>query len=316
MIMRGIVVAGILAAAATWPAAAQPYSSAAQCQSIMDSQRRAACLNAVDRPPAPPPQPKTVRGRCSQNYCMWMRLGSQSVVASDVTGRLVRSMLERGETRYIDGNYDQPKPIDWGKPMDGYAFCSTTRPAVMYRKDGGGWVTDILAPGYPDAVYGANESSLIEYFLVCHGLTNVDVRDARLASRYGYPPELVDRAQQTELAAPADIMGRNVAVSPPASPPAQPPLNEAAMKAAAMNARACIRGGIAQAYAAGVYGTDQVTQYFLGRCLPAFAASMRALGFDNELAAVSLKVLVMQEIAPAEWQKATDELNRAARGGR
>jgi hypothetical protein len=187
----------------------------------------------------------------------------------------------------------------------------------MYPNEGGGWNATLLAPGYPDAVYGAIETTLIEYFLVCHGLTNVSLLDPSLAQRYAYPPELVGRDRELMLASPDEIMRGSVDQSAPAGPTATTPHvnDEAGMKAAAMEARACIRANIASAYAAGVYGDDQVMDFFLGRCLPAFTVSMRSMGIKDDFATATLKVLVMQEIAPEAWQKTLGDI-RAAAGSR
>jgi hypothetical protein len=46
LIVRAIAFAGILAVAATWPAAAQSSNGFARCRSIMDGQRRATVLKS------------------------------------------------------------------------------------------------------------------------------------------------------------------------------------------------------------------------------------------------------------------------------
>jgi hypothetical protein len=108
--------------------------------------------------------------------------------------------------------------------------------------------------------------------------------------------------------------GRRIeAPQPPAVQSAAPPIDETAMKATAMQARACIRGNILNAYVAGVYGYDQATEYFISHCLSAFVASMRSMGFNDDLAVPAFKILMLQEIAPEAWQKTLDDLKRGSR---
>jgi uncharacterized protein len=63
----------------------------------------------------------TIRGRCSQDYCIWMRLVGQEVVSSNSEGRLVRSMMARAETSHPGGSYDRKVRIEWHQPVEGPA---------------------------------------------------------------------------------------------------------------------------------------------------------------------------------------------------
>jgi uncharacterized protein YecT (DUF1311 family) len=147
-----------------------------------------------------------VRENCYQDSCSWMRLTARAVVGNDLNdGQLVRSIVEHADTRVVEGSPTTPANTDWKVAREVFAFCSHKKPAIVDGWDGA-WRADLLAPGYPDQVYETTELQLIEYFLICHGLTNADIRDPTLAARYGYSADVVKGVGSVALAAPRDIM--------------------------------------------------------------------------------------------------------------
>jgi uncharacterized protein YecT (DUF1311 family) len=152
------------------------------------------------------PLRQPVREGCNQDFCSWIRLTARTVVGNDLSGgQLVRSIVEHADTRVVDGNRTSPANTDWKGAIEVFAFCSHKKPAIIDRW-GDAWRADLLAPGYPDQVYETTELQLIEYFLICHGLTNVDIRDPGLAARYGYSADIVKRVGSVALVTPSDIM--------------------------------------------------------------------------------------------------------------
>lgn len=88
------------------------------------------------------------------------------------------------------------------------------------------------------------------------------------------------------------------------------PAQTAALDVAFAQTRACIRNNIPNAYQSGVYGFDQATAFFMKICFGPFSLANRQLGADESASATFFKVLVMQEISPQEWQRATEEFKR------
>ena len=75
-------------------------------------------------------------------------------------------------------------------------------------------------------------------------------------------------------------------------------------------ARACIRSNIPTAYQSGVYGGDQAIAFFKARCFDPYSAAVRQLGFGEFDS--GFDVLVIQEIAPEQWQRALDNITSRA----
>ena len=155
------------------------------------------------------PHPPKIRAQCQMDVCMWFRVKSKTVVRSDNSGTLLKIQLDMGEADHPNGDYNHPKPIQWA-PTEHYVYCSKVRPAVIFSTQNnptkGSWLADILAPGYPDTVIGANRASYIEYFYVCHGMISPNLSDPSLAAQFGYPSTLTAHVNQIELARPLDIL--------------------------------------------------------------------------------------------------------------
>jgi hypothetical protein len=295
------------------PASAQPSGEMSRCRSIETIGKRLECLNATSRENTG--QRQAVKS-CYLNSCIWLRLQNQTTVQSNKTGVLVKVLADIGDSFHEVGHYDDPKPITWKGQNELYAFCSAERPAVLNRYDEG-WNADVLAPGYPQGVYGDNKFSNAAYFLVCHGLTNVDLNDATIGPRLGYSARLVDLITEAYISDPLEIMDDSKwAAQPSISDKEAPPENKdlgPRFDAVFMQARACIRRNVSSVYQSGAYGIDQTVAFFATKCLGAFSKDLRELGMDDAIAATGFKALVFQEIAPNEWQKTIDSLKIGSR---
>src|SRR5208282_125405 len=107
----------------------------------------------------------------------------KEIVRSDASGRLVRAKTLVGVSKHPNGTYERKAPIEWKAPVDDYIFCSKVRPAVIVKWEDH-WNADLLSPGSPEGVFGYNTSSYVQYFFVCHGLSDADPNDASLGQKF------------------------------------------------------------------------------------------------------------------------------------
>ena len=258
--------------------------------------------------------PPKIRAQCQMDVCMWFRVKSKTVVRSDEFGTLLKIQLDMGEADHPNGDYSHPKPIQWA-PTEHYVYCSKVRPAVIFSAQApvkGPWLADILAPGYPDTVIGANRASYIEYFYVCHGMVAPNLSDPSLATQFGYPSNLAAHVNQIEIATPLDIVPTNNGGSDAIdlkTAPLNPEL-EKQINSAFLQARACIRARIPDAYRTGIYGRDQLASFLHNMCFAPFSDLLQKAGLSD--VSPLFDAMVMQEVAPDEWQKAIEQLKRIA----
>jgi hypothetical protein len=106
----------------------------------------------------------------------------------------------------------------------------------------------------------------------------------------------------TALTARADSGNGDATVSPHEK--------ERMFDALAMQVRSCIRSNIVSAYQAGVYGRVQAIAYFKAVCGSAY---LQAWEHDRPgmLGQLAFEILVIQETAPDEWQRAVDKFSHA-----
>ncbi len=188
-------------------AAAPPKFDANQVAALLDKRDPAPNPQPRKETSAPDqaPQPPIIRGGCRMDYCDWLRLKSKAIVQTSESGVLIKTLFERGELMHPNGTYDRQQPIKWAEPTESYAFCSKKLPAILFKGPEKGWVGHLLAPGHPEGGYGVFQGNYEEYFLICHGLANVELTDKSVAS-FGYPAELVEHVGQIEIATPSDIV--------------------------------------------------------------------------------------------------------------
>jgi hypothetical protein len=148
---------------------------------------------------------EVLKGRCHMDACSWMRPGVPEIVHSGASGTLKKLKMTSGSSMHPNGSYDKRAPIEWDAPHDEYVFCSKRHPAVIFSSEGK-WLAHLLAPGYPDGVYGYNESDYVQYFKICHKLVWSYTKDASVAEKLGYPRYLVKSVDQIKLVKPEDIM--------------------------------------------------------------------------------------------------------------
>jgi TPR repeat protein len=79
------------------------------------------------------------------------------------------------------------------------------------------------------------------------------------------------------------------------------------LKPVTLQARACIRNGILAAYQSGAYGHDEVISFFMSRCFGPFSVAYQQAGYP-EIAEPGFRLLVVQEVAPQEWQRTLDDI--------
>lgn len=146
---------------------------------------------------------------CRQGLCQWFSLEEKTLVGSNAAGTLYRYVSKGFESRAVHGTYDRKAQRLNGNVSTQYAFCSSTRPATIFR---GGleakrWVVHTLAPGMKAGLFPYNAGDYSEYFAVCHALIINDVMKDGIAAgkKLGYKvaPGLVG---QSEVAEPEDLL--------------------------------------------------------------------------------------------------------------
>jgi hypothetical protein len=134
--------------------------------------------------------------------CSWFKIEERRLAGNGSNGDLYKISARAWELPYSD-----PAPLEGGKLLTYYVFCSMVRPAVMFQTSKGDrWFVHTLAPGKDDGVFGYNEDDYKIYFSVCHNVVINNVHDdsADLGRKLGYNinSESVD---QTEIQRPEDI---------------------------------------------------------------------------------------------------------------
>ncbi len=138
---------------------------------------------------------RTILAGCRQGGCRWLRVGAVDSAARQPEGELRRMVVRNGSSTHVDGDLpDRPDDadIDWdASDKTGYAYCSTTRPAVAFERDGGGLLVHFLDP-FDLAGYQTVSAGL--YMRLCHGREHLP--DAAALRRLGYAPGT--RSEQVE----------------------------------------------------------------------------------------------------------------------
>ena len=151
---------------------------------------------------------------CHMEECSWLRLVSNSAVATTNDGELRKYLAFRGLSYHRNGDYpdrfSKRVAIDWEhKSHPTYVSCSRRRPAVAWKETGEGRNKGRWYAHYLDLfdLYGYNTSSAVIYADACHhmnllGLNSGD--EDKALRRLGYHPGT--RSEQVNLAGPMDLL--------------------------------------------------------------------------------------------------------------
>jgi hypothetical protein len=145
-----------------------------------------------------------MQGRCRMDYCNWFSIESRDIVGSNAKGALLKVISREWTSHHPNGSYDKRRPRTGGGASTGYYFCSKTKPSTIWQDDGGHWKVALLNLASPS---GAEESAVIEYFAVCHGIhSGHDTSGSfdALAKRFGYAS--IENADLRDIARPEDVL--------------------------------------------------------------------------------------------------------------
>lgn len=148
-------------------------------------------------------------GRCHMDACSWSIILGREPKGSNANGNLYELLVEGGTSSHPNGSYSGRAKIEWDKATHPtWIFCSKTLPAIMFKADGGLYVTILNMSG--DTVIGAHISATRMYLDVCHSLRgNYDlereIKKLRYAGLAGDPSDI-----EKSIKEPADILKVNV----------------------------------------------------------------------------------------------------------
>jgi hypothetical protein len=149
-------------------------------------------------------RPEIVRGLCSKDGCDEFVILDKQPVARSPEGELIRTRVRIFKAS-AQGRQQAGEE-------DGFAFCSTSRPAIINSQPGAPPVAFFLAPDDDAPAYEQRSSTnfFALYFALCHGLEagKAAVRDrAGTARSLGYQAA-ARRSRTTTLKDVGDILGR------------------------------------------------------------------------------------------------------------
>jgi hypothetical protein len=136
-----------------------------------------------------------IQGNCPRDMCLDQQFLGKTLVQRGSDGNLLSVQVARREWSRL---FEQPGAF--GPSETQYFYCSTTRPAVIYPSDGGGFSVTTLNPGRNPAdlgYYSSFDSWAYQlYWVTCHNFVGPNFFSAEMTRRalqLGYPLNLARR---------------------------------------------------------------------------------------------------------------------------
>ena len=147
---------------------------------------------------------RVVKVYCQMGECFWEQIDSATSVGANAIGELFKV-----EGKSWEGSMERKSPSGLTPThLQTYAFCSRVRPSMIFSSQGK-WMKSEIAPGSPDTIFHSNSSSVIEYWLICHGIEAHDLEAVgrSIGRKLGYQNnKSADDLKQSDLSSPEDIL--------------------------------------------------------------------------------------------------------------
>jgi hypothetical protein len=139
-------------------------------------------------------------GRCHMGECWDSKFVGKELIKKGNLGTLYLVT-----TASRSWQIDSQPPINFQNPTTQYVYCSTTKPAYIFKTEDGIYYAHLLNPG--GDWYGYNQSDYPIYWATCHNIVGPNFFSEEMTARakkLGYSTNL--DSEQVELNNPIDIL--------------------------------------------------------------------------------------------------------------